>query len=93
MIYYTTPHSTTGKTPNELLYGKTIRSKIPALEDIETAVIREEIRDQDQTRKWIGKTNEDERRRARKSSISEGDIVLAQNMLPGNKLQTNFDLN
>ncbi|XP_038106540.1 uncharacterized protein K02A2.6-like [Culex quinquefasciatus] len=35
VMYYTTPHSTTGKTPTEMLYGRTIRSKIPALSDIE----------------------------------------------------------
>ncbi|XP_058828318.1 uncharacterized protein K02A2.6-like [Topomyia yanbarensis] len=36
LMYYTTPHSITGKTPTELLYGRTIRLKIPALDDIET---------------------------------------------------------
>ncbi|XP_055543017.1 uncharacterized protein K02A2.6-like [Wyeomyia smithii] len=36
IMYYTTPHSVTGKTPTELMYGHTIRSKLPAVDDVET---------------------------------------------------------
>lgn len=91
MMYYTTPHSTTGKTPTELLYGRTIRSKIPGVEDIETSIDRGEIQDQDATKKWKGKELEDRKRRAKESTIEEGDTVLAQNLIPGNKLQTTFN--
>ncbi|XP_062538348.1 uncharacterized protein K02A2.6-like [Armigeres subalbatus] len=91
LMYYTTPHSITGKTPTELLYGRTIRSKIPALEDIENTPVDEDVRDRDKLLKEKGKLAEDLRRRARKSSLSEGDTVLMQNLLPGNKLSTTFN--
>ncbi|XP_062559853.1 uncharacterized protein K02A2.6-like [Armigeres subalbatus] len=90
VMYYTTPHSTTGRTPTELLYGRTIRSKIPAFQDIETAPSFSDVADRDRLLKDKGKENEDIRRRARKSSIDLGDTVLMQNLLPGNKLQTTF---
>lgn len=91
LMYYTTPHSITGKTPTELLYGRTIRSKIPALDDIETTPASNEVRDRDRVLKDKGKHSEDLRRRARKSSLTTGDTVLMQNLLPGNKLSTTFN--
>ncbi|XP_055714344.1 uncharacterized protein K02A2.6-like [Phlebotomus papatasi] len=90
LMYYTTPHSTTGKTPTELCYGRTIRGKIPALGDIATAPPSSEFRDRDRRLKEKGKEREDERRGAKSSSVIEkGDSVLLKN-LPGNKLETNF---
>uniref|UniRef100_A0A1B0CLD0 Uncharacterized protein n=1 Tax=Lutzomyia longipalpis TaxID=7200 RepID=A0A1B0CLD0_LUTLO len=89
-MYYTTPHSTTGKTPTELLYGKTIRSKIPSLGDIATAPPVSDYRDRDQLLKEKVKACEDEKRRAMVSDIVVGDKVLMKNLLPGNKLQTPF---
>ncbi|XP_055615315.1 uncharacterized protein K02A2.6-like [Toxorhynchites rutilus septentrionalis] len=91
LMYYTTPHSITGKTPTELLYGRTIRSKIPTLDDIETMPISSEARDRDLVLKDIGKQSEDMRRHARKYSLATGDTVLMQNLLPGNKLSTTFN--
>ncbi|XP_055633366.1 uncharacterized protein K02A2.6-like [Toxorhynchites rutilus septentrionalis] len=91
LMYYTTPHSITGKTPTELLYGRTIRSKIPTLDDIETMPISSEARDRDLVLKDIGKQSEDMRRHARKYSLATGDTVLMQNLLPGNKLPTTFN--
>lgn len=91
VMYYTTPHSVTGRTPTELLYGRTIRSKIPALEDIETAPPQADFADRDLELKQKGKDHEDLRRKAKRSSIDVGDSVLMQNLLPGNKLQTTFN--
>lgn len=91
IMYYTTPHSTTGKTPTELMYGHTIRSKLPAIEDIETIPQNAEFRDRDQELKEKGKKAEDIRRRAKRSSIDSGDTVLMQNLLPGNKLSTTYN--
>lgn len=90
-MYYTTPHSVTGKTPTELMYGHTIRSKLPAVEDVETAPVNAEYRDRDQLIKEKGKETEDTRRRARLSSIGCGDTVLLQNLLPSNKLSTTYN--
>ncbi|GAB0100137.1 uncharacterized protein DMENIID0001_161310 [Sergentomyia squamirostris] len=86
MMYYTTPHATTGKTPTELCYGRTIRSKIPSLGDLATVPPSSEMRDRDQMKKRKGKEVEDARRGAKSSEIKEGDVVLMKNLLPGNKV-------
>lgn len=93
IMYYTTPHSCTGKTPTELCYGRTIRSKLPCIEDIETAVSSSDYRDRDFLQKNKGKEYEDARRHAKQSDIEGGDTVLMQNLTPSNKLQTTFDRN
>lgn len=93
IMYYTTPHTSTGKTPTELCYGRTIRSKLPCIEDIETAVPASDYRDRDFEQKQKGKVHEDTRRHAQPSSIQEGDTVLMQHLIPSNKLQTTFDRN
>lgn len=93
LMYNTSPHSTTGKTPTELLMGRTIRSKIPQLKDLTNTRPVAEFVDRDETRKDVGKETEDARRRAKPSSIDVGDKVLMKNLLPGNKLQPNFDPN
>lgn len=90
-MYYTTPHSTTGKTPTELCYGRTIRSKLPAIEDIESIPPASDYRDHDFLNKQKGKEREDIRRHARNSDINEGDTVLMKNLTPKNKLSTAFN--
>ncbi|XP_058827416.1 uncharacterized protein K02A2.6-like [Topomyia yanbarensis] len=91
LMYNTTPHSTTGKTPTELLRNKTIRSKIPSLSDIETAPpVDSEFSDRDTILQYKGKVREDLRRHSKPSEIKEGDTVLMQNLLPGGKLSTTF---
>ncbi|XP_058817207.1 uncharacterized protein K02A2.6-like [Topomyia yanbarensis] len=91
MMYNTTPHSTTGKTPTEMLRNKTIRSKIPSLGDIETAPPAEtEVSDRDAVLKHRGKEREDLKRHAKPSELREGDTVLMQNLLPAGKLSTTF---
>lgn len=90
MMYYTSPHSVTGKTPTELCYGHTIRSKIPSLSDVEVAPSREEVAERDHSLKRKGKEREDEKRQAKRSELQAGDTVLMKNLLPGNKLTTTF---
>ncbi|XP_055644644.1 scavenger receptor class B member 1 isoform X4 [Toxorhynchites rutilus septentrionalis] len=91
VMYYTTPHSVTGRTPTELIYGHTIRSKIPSLDDIETAPPSTDFADKDLESKEKGKDREDIKRKTKRSSIDCGDSVLMQNLLPGNKLQTTYN--
>lgn len=55
LMYYTSPHSVTGKTPTELCYGRTIRSKIPSLQDTEVAPSRSEVVDRDHCLKKKGR--------------------------------------
>lgn len=92
MMYYTSPHSVTGKTPTELCFGRTIRSKIPSLHDIESAAPTNEVTDRDRISKQVGKEKEDQRRHAKCSEIQPGDTVLMRNLLPGNKLTTTFGI-
>ena len=89
--YNTTPHSTTGKTPTELLFGQSIRSKIPSVRDLEVAYKPcDEAHDRDAIAKEEGRVAEDFRRRARRSSISEGDTVVLKDQLRDNKLSSRF---
>ncbi|XP_055604888.1 uncharacterized protein K02A2.6-like [Uranotaenia lowii] len=91
MMYYTTPHSVTGKTPTELCFGRTIRSKIPSLTDVSYQPTDDDVREADQISKQKGKEREDEKRGAKFSSLQSGDTVLMKNLLPGNKLTPAFD--
>ncbi|XP_055584953.1 uncharacterized protein K02A2.6-like [Uranotaenia lowii] len=90
-MYYSTPHSTTGKTPSELMYGRNVRTTIPALTDLSSAVPCTDYRDRDQLAKQKGKEHEDRRRRAKLSELVVGDKVYMKNVLPGNKLTPTFD--
>ncbi|XP_055699602.1 uncharacterized protein K02A2.6-like [Phlebotomus papatasi] len=90
VMYYTTPHSTTGKTPTELCYGRTIRGKIPSLGDLETSPPSTDYRDKDKFEKEKGRESEDAKRKAKTSGIVVGDVVVARNLQPGNKLQSVF---
>lgn len=91
IMYYSTPHSVTGKTPTELLLGRTIRTKIPFLKEVETNPITEEFQDRDWSGKYHSGHHENEKRNAKESNLKEGDKVVMQNLNPGNKLSTTFD--
>lgn len=90
MMYYTTPHSVTGKTPTEMCFGRTIRSKLPYLSDIEVVPTDMEVADRDLISKQKGKDQQDVSRRAAPSNIVPGATVLLKNLLPQNKLATTF---
>lgn len=47
VMYRSTPHSTTTKTPSELMFGRTIRDKLPKIDQSVPVAIDEEMRDQD----------------------------------------------
>jgi hypothetical protein len=89
-MYNNTPHSTTGKTPNELLQNRKLRTKFPELDDLATAAPSADFADRDKTLKHSGKEREDIRRRAKSSEILVGDLVIMRNLHPTNKLSTNF---
>ncbi|XP_055711553.1 uncharacterized protein K02A2.6-like [Phlebotomus papatasi] len=93
LMYYTTPHTTTGKTPTELCFGRTIRSKIPSLSDVETTPPSTDYRDRDKILKERGRMAENKKRGAKKSGVQIGDTVLMKNVLPDNKLSTTFGRN
>ncbi len=87
MAYRSTPHSTTGVSPAELLYGRKIRTKLP---DIEVYRPDEEVRDHDQLQKVKGKLYADTKRRAQESELTPGDLVLLRQEKK-NKLSTPFE--
>lgn len=91
MMYNTTPHPITDKTPTELMYGETIRSKIPQFKEIERTVVRQETADRDKILKEKGKDACDNKRKATESNVKVGDLVLQKNMFKENKLSTTFN--
>lgn len=92
LMYNTTPHTTTGQPPARLMQKRTIRSKIPGVQDIETMVPRETgTHERDWTLKFKAAQKENEKRNAKPSDIKVGDTVLMQNLLPMGKLRTTFN--
>lgn len=88
LVYHSTNHSTTGKSPAELMFGRRIRNKLPhvpmyRLDD-------EEVRENDLVQKEKGKEYADGKRKAKQSEIVVGDIVLMKRMKRTNKLDTDF---
>lgn len=74
IMYRTTPHSTTGVSPAELLFRRKLRTRIPGIEEF--SVDDQEVRDRDSEAKEKGKLYADEKRCARESDVKEGDMVL-----------------
>lgn len=87
MMYRSTPHSTTGTSPAELLFGRKIRTKLPELSDYKFENL--EVKDKDNEMKAKGKMYIDSRRNAVKSEVSVGDKVLVKQQKK-NKLSTPF---
>ena len=88
LMYRSTPHSTTGVSPAELLFGRRIRTTIPQLQEF---TVEDEVRDRDNERKEKGKVYTDCKRNAHESKIQEGDKVLLRQEKE-NKLSTTYSL-
>ena len=86
MMYRSTPHSTTGVSPAELLFGRRIRTKLPQLQEF---TVEDEVRDRDSERKEKGKVYADCKRNAQENKIQEGDKVLLRQEKE-NKLSTTY---
>ena len=86
MIYRSTPHSTTGVRPAELLFRRRISTKLPHRQEFS---IEDEVRDRDSERKARGKVYAGCQRNARESEIREGDKVLLRQEKE-NKLSTPY---
>ena len=74
--YRATPHSTTGVSPAELLFGRKLVVKLPEL--INTAPSRSSITDTDMKQKAKMKAYADTRSKAHPHSLNVGDTVLAR---------------
>ena len=66
MIYRSTPHSTTGKSPSEMLQGRKLRLKMPIMQQKAEGQIHNEARNKNQAEKEKQKKYVDKRRRATK---------------------------
>lgn len=86
--YRTTPHTVTGVSPAELLFGRKIRTKMPELR--ETTVNDDELRDRDWEKKIKAKIYADERKGAQPNDLQTGDQVLLKKK-KSNKLSTKFE--
>lgn len=91
LMYNSTPHSVTGKTPSELFFRRKNRDKIPMLQDINNKEDDTEIRDRDKEQKGKGKEYGDKRRRAQDVDLNEGDKVYVKEMDKANKLTPNYN--
>ena len=70
----TTPHSTTGVSPADLLFYRKLLTRIPGIEEF--PVDDQEVRDRDSEGKEKGKLYADDKRCARESALKEGGSVL-----------------
>lgn len=86
--YRSTPHSTTGLPPADVLMGRKLRSRLPQLP--QRNFDDEEMRDTDAIRKQASSEQADARRHAKVSDIKEGDTVLLRQPYQ-NKFTTPFN--
>ena len=87
MMYRSTPDTTTGVSPAELLYRRNYRTKLPQLGE---STSESEVKDRDAERKEKGKIYADKKRNAVESNIEAGDKVLMKQDKK-NKLSTFFN--
>ena len=92
LAYRSTPHTTTGVSPAELLYGWKIRTKMPEFEGDEeeekSGTTDQQARDHDAEKKKRGA--EAANKRAAEPDVAEGDKVLLLQRKQ-NKLSTKYD--
>eukprot|EP00057_Strongylocentrotus_purpuratus_P003893 XP_003727599.1 PREDICTED: uncharacterized protein K02A2.6-like [Strongylocentrotus purpuratus] len=74
-VYRASTHSTTGKSPAEVLFGRKIRTKLPQIQDISED---QELRDRDLQMKSGAKHYADLKRGAVHSDIVPGDKVIVR---------------
>lgn len=90
-MYRNTPHTTTGVSPSQLLFGRKLRTKLPELFDYNVDDVDDlEVRDRDAEQKEKGKIYSDKRRRAVESDIYTGAKVLVKQNSE-HKLSTPFN--
>jgi len=89
LAYRSTPHTTTGVSPGELLFGRKLRTKMPNLiqREYKENVL---LRDRDAEKKGRTKAYADDRRGAKYSEIQQGDKVLVRQEKT-DKLTTSFN--
>lgn len=89
LMYRSTPHSTTGVSPAELLFNRKIRTKLPELGSNDS-LLDEEIREKDAWVKERGRIYYDQRNKVKDSCLQPGDTVFMRKE-KDNKLSCGFD--
>lgn len=87
-MYTVTPHSVTGVSPAELMFGRRFKDRFPHVE--RENMFDEEVKDRDLVAKYHSKLYRDKRVNAKTSDISIGDQVLMKMQHKPNKLAPNF---
>lgn len=88
LIYRNSPHATTGKSPAELMYGRSLRDTIPSLEPKPSEAYKQaEI--SDAKSKQTIKRYADKDQHLKESDIKIGDTVVVKQKRK-NKFSTNF---
>ncbi|KAJ8018643.1 hypothetical protein HOLleu_43268 [Holothuria leucospilota] len=75
LAYRSTPHSTTGMSPSELLFNRKIRTKLPELSEVRENI---SVSDRDAEMKQKYKDYCDNKRSTKENQISVGEKVLVQ---------------
>ena len=88
--YRATPHSTTGYPPSELLFNRSVRTKLPQTVTVRDSQKDSVVRSKDERAKSKMKQYADVRRKARHTVIQVGDRVLLRQRKQ-NKFSTRFD--
>jgi hypothetical protein len=78
MIYRATPHSTTGKSPSELLQNRKMRLKLPSVIPKPEGRMQEEAKAKHEAERKKQKEYADKRRRAKVKPVLVGDEVLVK---------------
>lgn len=78
--YNSWPHHATKIPPAELMFGRAVRGLLPNVRTDTMNTGDGELRDRDQTTKFIRNTREDVRRHALSSQIRVGDVVLVSQL-------------
>ena len=90
LSYRATPHSTTQFSPAQLLFNRSINTKLPQLTTENTSETHQHLVHRDFIEKGKMKENTDRAQRAKASGIDIGDTVLVKQPKQ-NKLSTNFN--
>ena len=88
--YRATPHTTTGKSPAELLYNRKIQTKLPQVTVENESLLHQEVKERDERLKKNQKDYADSKRRVKCADIKKTDLVLVRQP-KSNKMSTKYD--
>ena len=88
VAYRSTPHTTTGRSPFEMMCGRQMRTKLPQLS--EESLADAEVRDRDWSAILKGKSYPDATRGASPSSVVPGEKGLVREQHPQHKLSSPY---